>query len=117
DTLDGGGGNDILNGTDATARGYLEKDILIGGAGADIFVLGDAKGAYYGLDGVADFATIKDFVIGIDILQLHGSAASYQQSRVNSDLLVYYGVNQDLIAKFEGLNSLDLYNSSIASFA
>jgi Ca2+-binding RTX toxin-like protein len=113
DTLSGGAGNDILNGTDGVALGANEKDVLIGGSGADKFILGDKQQAYYSLGGLNDFATIKDFVAGVDTVQLYGVAGNYtqQQSGVGTQL---YWQGQDLVAVFEGVASLNLNSSSFA---
>ncbi len=77
DSLIALGGNDHLYGTDAVARGLGEQDYLAGGAGADIFFLGDANGAYYAAQGWNDFAWISDFEVGADQLWLSGSASDY----------------------------------------
>lgn len=83
DTLVAGSGADLLIGTNSTARGVGEQDILTGGQGQDLFVLGDLDSAYY-VDnhpsqvGFADFALITDFDIAQDVIQLHGSADDYE---------------------------------------
>ncbi|NEQ44733.1 MAG: DNRLRE domain-containing protein [Leptolyngbya sp. SIOISBB] len=121
DTLIGGSGNDILfgelgddtlNGTDADAVGHLEIDTLTGGAGADLFILGDTQTAYYSTGGDLDYAVITDFTTGIDQLQLHGAATNYSQSTQGSKLLLYSGT--DLVAHFHNLTLLDL--NSTATF-
>jgi Ca2+-binding RTX toxin-like protein len=63
-------------------------DILTGGGGSDLFVLGDARGRFYDdgssrSAGTADYARITDFAAG-DKLQLKGSPADYLQSWVQS---------------------------------
>jgi hypothetical protein len=80
DTVSGGSGNDRLTGVLATgstaaALGRGQIDTLIGGAGADVFVLGDARGMFYddrtaNTVGNGDYARITDFQAGIDKLQL-----------------------------------------------
>ncbi|MGA1132046.1 MAG: NF038122 family metalloprotease [Prochlorotrichaceae cyanobacterium] len=110
DTLNGEGGNDTLTGTDGVARGIYERDVLLGGAGADKFVLGDAQGAYYLGGGSTDFAVIQDFTAGTDKVQLYGSAANYTTTAQGSDTLLSYG--QDLVAQFTGVTSLNLASSS-----
>lgn len=82
DFLDGGVGNDILIGADILARGRNEIDTLIGGIGADRFILGDARGRFYDEGiltnaGRADYVLITDFTVGQDKLQLDGVAANY----------------------------------------
>ncbi|MCG8363709.1 MAG: DUF642 domain-containing protein, partial [Pseudanabaenales cyanobacterium] len=112
DTLYGGAGDDILNGTDSVAIGLNEQDTLMGGDGADQFILGDANSAYYNAGGSLDYALIQDFTAGIDTVQLHGSAADYQQSSQAGNVFLYHGITQDLVAQFEHLNSLD-FNSNV----
>ena len=80
DSLYGGDGDDILNGTDNVAVGLFEQDSLMGGGGADQFILGDAGSAFYNGGGSLDYVVIQDFTVGIDTVQLHGSASDYQQS-------------------------------------
>jgi uncharacterized repeat protein (TIGR01451 family) len=77
DYLYGGAGNDTLDGT-CTAQGVGEIDRLTGsgGAGDDVFVLGNQIGAYYSTGGDSDFASISDFAGG-DQLVLFGSQADY----------------------------------------
>jgi Ca2+-binding RTX toxin-like protein len=70
DTIVGGEGKDILTGTDSIARGMSEVDILTGGGGRDRFVLGDSSGAYYIGQGNNDYATITDFNLRRDSLDL-----------------------------------------------
>lgn len=82
DSLVGGNGNDTLIGVGATSSSDIFDD-LTGGAGRDRFVLGDANRVYYD-DGdpttLGDFTRgqIFDFNPGEDLIQLKGSAASYQ---------------------------------------
>jgi hypothetical protein len=108
DSLFGDFGDDILNGTDAAGMGFLEVDTLTGGAGADVFILGDEYTAYYSTGGDQDHAVITDFAVGLDALQLHGSMGDYQQSTSQGTTYLYYGANQDLIAQFAGAGFLDL---------
>jgi len=61
-TLDGGKGNDVL-------RGFGGNDTLIGGDGRDSFVFDN--------DGSID--TVKDFVTGVDSLDLRGVAGATSQ--------------------------------------
>lgn len=71
DVLDGGGGNDSLIGAagDDVLIGGAGRDILTGGAGADAFVL-DV------LETSANKDTIRDFVSGVDHIELAISAFS-----------------------------------------
>ena len=117
DVLYGGFGNDTLNGTDETIAGYLEQDILTGGLGTDLFILGDAGRVYYSTQGNADFATITDFDAGMDTVQLLGSA-SYTQQTQGNDVHLYLNNSDptpdDLIAVFTGTTSLDLSSSAFS---
>ncbi|MFK8183324.1 MAG: LamG-like jellyroll fold domain-containing protein [Phormidesmis sp.] len=98
DTAIGGVGDDIINGSDAVAAGYFERDQLWGGAGADTFVLGDYNQAYYQGEENQDYALIKD-LDSSDTLQLYGSAGDYTVEQQGSDTSLYY--NGDLVAVFE----------------
>ena len=113
DTLFGGAGDDILNGTDSVAVGLNELDTLMGGGGADQFILGDANIAFYSTGGSLDYVVIQDFTAGVDTIQLHGSASNYQQSAQAGDVFLYHGANQDLVAQVENITFLD-FNSHVA---
>ncbi|NEQ50852.1 MAG: hypothetical protein F6K11_12075 [Leptolyngbya sp. SIO3F4] len=113
DTLYGELGDDVLNGTSAQAAGAYEVDILIGGHGVDRFILGDVNQAYYLADDRLDYALIKDFTVGIDILQLHGSIGDYHHTSEGSDTLIYYGVNQELVAWLQNTNDFNLNSNSV----
>ena len=79
----GTAGRDIMSGLPSTGS-YLGKgsiDKLTGGAGNDIFVLGDSRGVFYddGLSnnaGTADYVQVMDFQTG-DQVQLSSKASSY----------------------------------------
>ncbi|GBE75973.1 hypothetical protein myaer87_32000 [Microcystis aeruginosa NIES-87] len=148
DTIDGNGGNDSLFGEDgndfliggwgsdtlygeddndrligvnpnAATPGQNEQDDLYGGAGADLFILGDANWIGYDDgdtrdDGDQDYADIRDadFSEG-DRIQLRGSRADYlvQQRRFSSDTVEIYlikplGEPDELIARVRGYISL-----------
>ena len=82
DTLQGGAGNDILNGANAgsSTPGAGQADILNGGAGNDTFVLGDKDAVYYSYGvttSLLDVAIIEDFNPGEDVIQLKGGASNY----------------------------------------
>ncbi len=76
DILNGGSGNDTLVGT-AVNTSTGERDILEGGGGADIFVLGDSSKVYYDNDGYDGFVEITDFDFTSDSIRVHGSASDY----------------------------------------
>jgi hypothetical protein len=69
---------------------------------------GDVDHVYYGTGGSLDYAVITDFTVGIDQLQLHGSASDYHQSVQGSNVHLYSNFGQDLIAKFENITLFDL---------
>ena len=83
DSLSGGDGVDTLTGCDDVANGGRgEVDWLTGGAGADIYELGWANGCFYDDGsstalGIADYAIVADFQVGIDRLVLDGRASNY----------------------------------------
>ncbi len=117
DNIIGGAGNDILfgkmgsdrlNGTDSQNRGSQEYDVLKGGLGKDVFVLGDSDGAYYISDGNRDYAKINQgFVLGEDTVELSGSRDDY--SMRNNKLFFN---NDELIAVFKNAGSVDLNSDS-----
>ena len=91
--------------------GFLERDVLNGGNCADIFILGDETQAYYAIGGSQDYAVIQDFNSSLDNLQLHGTAADYQQVQQGND--VHLTRNNDLVAILENTSTL---NIKIAAF-
>lgn len=87
DTITGTDGNDIITGIPAngnlTQGGSNQVDILSGGGGADTFILGDSRGAFYthgdpntyGSGSYGDYAIITDFNPDEgDRIQLHDNA-------------------------------------------
>ncbi|MEM9271488.1 MAG: NF038122 family metalloprotease [Cyanobacteria bacterium P01_F01_bin.143] len=110
DTISGGVGDDILNGTDKVVAGYYEKDVLIGGAGKDKFILGDEIQAFYATDSAQDYAVIEDFNADEDTVQLHGVAGDYQQQQQGND--VHLSRNGDLVAILENNSTLNLSSSA-----
>jgi Ca2+-binding RTX toxin-like protein len=108
DVLYGNSGNDRLDGSDAIAKGTLEKDILVGGRGADRFILGDS--ANLG-GGDKDYALIKDFDAATDVLQLYGGLRTYQQQQQGSNLVLSQG--QEVIAILENTASLNFSSPSV----
>ena len=110
DILVGGAGDDMLNGTDPIVAGYLERDVLSGGAGADKFILGDATKAYYATEGAQDYAVIQDFDSTVDTIQFNGVAGNYQQQQQGNDL--HLTNNGDLVAILENTNTLNLNGSA-----
>ena len=83
DSRAGTAGRDVISGLPSTGS-YLGKgsiDKLTGGAGNDIFVLGDSRGVFYddGLSnnaGTSDYVQVMDFQTG-DQVQLSSKASGY----------------------------------------
>ncbi|WP_295622241.1 calcium-binding protein [Chamaesiphon sp. GL140_3_metabinner_50] len=117
DTITGGTGNDRLTGTNSTARGVGEVDTLTGGGGKDKFILGDRNGAYYLGNGSNDYASITDFNLlndSIDIGSLKDYSLAFDGANT-IDLFSGKDVNtRDLIAKIQlaDLNLAALSKSS-----
>jgi RTX calcium-binding nonapeptide repeat (4 copies) len=112
DTLVGGKGKDILTGTDSTARGVGEVDSLTGGGGRDSlpetlrerFVLGDSNGAYYVGQGNNDYATISDFNLRQDSLDLGNTKNISFKVESSGTIDLFAGTDpssRDLIAKIQ----------------
>ncbi len=87
DRLNGGTGNDTLNGSEPKNSGvqFGEQDTLVGGAGSDLLILGDANQIYYddrnpNTQGETDFALIEDFDPQQDQIQLQGDRSLYNLS-------------------------------------
>ncbi|WP_295535756.1 S8 family serine peptidase [Synechococcus sp. UW140] len=130
DKILGGNGNDIITGavkTGATAvsLGKGQIDTLTGGAGKDVFVLGDSRGVFYNDNlnansGSSDYALITDFSLIDDKLQL--LSGSYLTTVSGGNLSLYWdrnkngslnlsGNNQDeMIAKLSNVTSLSNTN-------
>jgi Ca2+-binding RTX toxin-like protein len=113
DTIVGGKGKDILTGTDSTARGIGEVDILTGGGGRDRFVLGDHNGAYYVGQGNNDYAMITDFNLRQDSLNLGNAKNISFKIESSGTIDLFSGTdpsNRDLIAKIQpkgGLSAIE----------
>jgi serralysin len=129
DRLFGGVGNDILNGADPSSLtpGAGQADFLNGGAGKDIFVLGDKNAVYYSYGATTsllDVAIIQDFNLSEDVIQLKGRSSSYSLKSfgsgtvLGSNTLVGSGVgimssSNEIIGFVQnvGLNDLNLNSS------
>ncbi|MGK7895562.1 MAG: calcium-binding protein [Xenococcus sp. (in: cyanobacteria)] len=101
--LEGNGGNDVLIGSNQNY--YNEEiDILIGGDGADSFVLGDSVQAYYQGD---SWAKITDFDSWEgDRLVVFGTAADYTVSDFEDGINIAY--QGDIVAFITNTTQVDL---------
>jgi Ca2+-binding RTX toxin-like protein len=120
DTLFGNSGNDTLTGCVCTAKGGRgEIDRLAGGVGMDFFTLGCSNGVLYDDGdnsgaGVADYALITDFEVGVDRLQLKGAARNYRLSKseipgvAGMALWSERGVHDELVAILRSANTAPL---------
>ena len=103
DLLAGEAGDDILNGYGQTSYEY---DYLSGGAGVDVFVLGDVFDAFY--QG-AGYATVTDFAsVESDKLQVFGSIDDYSLSEYDGGTDIYY--QDDLIGYVANTAEITLEN-------
>lgn len=95
DVLSGGDSNDILIGTDVESLESGDQDIdrLLGGRGADTFVLGDAINSYY--EGLGR-ALIQDFSAEQrDVIRLHGSESEYFLNETELGTQIYRLTDED----------------------
>ena len=126
DTVVGGAGFDMLSGVIRSGinPGLGEQDRLVGGADADLFLLGDGIGVYYSDNnpatlGLSDFAIISDFSVSLDRIQLTGLPANYSISTTTGGGVTGAGIfltDGELIGILSGISpaSLNLNSSSFA---
>ncbi|MEM8970539.1 MAG: cadherin-like domain-containing protein [Pseudomonadota bacterium] len=122
DIIQGRDSADIINAVDVGSAnpGAGEIDILVGGSGADQFVLGESGSVFYNdgdsqTNGDQDYAIIWDLDRTVDTVQLAGQQSDYQISASPPELesgsalyLVEASGEDELIAVFRGENSLEL---------
>lgn len=111
ETIIGGNGNDNLTGVLASgitgpSLGQGQIDVLTGGLGADVFLLGDARGVFYNdLNfnslGSSDYALVQDFTKGVDKLQL--LSGNYFTTVSGGNTSIYWDANAN--GRFETLLS------------
>lgn len=116
DIITGSTGNDrisgvLASGTSAKAMGASQIDVLTGGSGADVFVLGDNRGLFYndrinGNLGIGDYARIQDFTSGVDKIQLF--SASYLTSASQGNTSLYWDRNGNGKLNLTGSNQDEL---------
>jgi hypothetical protein len=128
DTIVGFGDGSAIAGVDITGAGEGsvtsenagrgEIDILIGGPGTDLFILGNVSKfpgipsniprSFYDGGGDADYAVIRNFEPGKDTIELAGyQSFFYKSQEVNGNLNIST-INGDLIATVEGVTSLSI---------
>jgi phage-related protein len=110
---DGLSGYNYLTGTNDTLLGVGEHDTLIGGGigSVNTFYLGGSNGSYYVGSGNADYASISNFDVNVDTIQLHGASSDYAQTFANGKVSLYRigsGGSQDLIAQIDATGLFDL---------
>ncbi len=120
DTIKGGEDKDTLTGVDPTAAqpGNNEIDNLRGGAGADLYILGDGQ-VYYDNNGTTDYALIGTFngAEG-DRIQLYGNTFDYDLQENVSELptgtAIYRKSDSELIAVVDEVTDMDLNGSDFS---
>ena len=124
DKLFGGDGNDILVGGERYDLALhqqvdqTEVDLLNGGKGADLFVLGDSTSSYYtsfGSFSNPNRAVIADFnIFEGDQVQLYGQATDYRIETVGGSSFIYRLAPQgtdlfdELIGEVQNFTDFDL---------
>ena len=118
ETIIGGNGNEnitgvLASGTTEPSLGQGQIDVLIGGLGADVFLLGDSRGVFYddrnvNSPGISDYALVQDFTTGVDKLQLQsgnyfttvsgGNTSIYWDANANGRFETLLSSNDELIA-------------------
>lgn len=104
--------------------GQGEIDTLIGGEGADKFMLADRNNVYYNdgnaaTSGTEDYALILDFNINKDKIELKGTATNYGLQTSGADTNIYLdndgiaglSANDELVAIVKGVLNLSLSGS------
>jgi hypothetical protein len=120
--IQGMGGDDVLNGRNIDAAttdsgSSLEHDVLVGGDGADTFIIGENAVAYYAENGFLDAAKITDFSLAEgDKIQLAGELEFYTVDSLNGNTRIFY--NNDLILQIDGVvfDQDDLTDTNIFCF-
>lgn len=109
DLLEGGAGNDYLDGYASVINGRTgESDTLIGGAGIDYFVLGNARqGIFYQGQGNA---VIKDYNPADDYIYLRGNPSEYSLTVSGNNTEIRLRSNpSDVIGVVENRTDMSLY--------
>ncbi|NET17112.1 MAG: hemolysin [Okeania sp. SIO1H6] len=118
DIIRGGDGLDILTGVDTSVAqpGNNEIDTLEGGAGADLFILGNGQ-VYYDDNGTADYALLGTFNSAEgDRIQLSGNIDDYSFGENVSGLpagtAIYTNSGSELIAVVDGVTGMNWGNTN-----
>lgn len=93
--------------------GFGGNDYAEGGRGADLFILGDFGGSYYAKQGWNDSIYIEDFTVGVDQLQLQGTASQYSTTTDEAGMWLYD--QGDAIAYLKGINVVNLESFQYAA--
>jgi Ca2+-binding RTX toxin-like protein len=133
DKIDGGDGDDILIGTFENGFGFnaaKEIDTITGGTGADVFVLGNEDGHYYGQPdsfwepnpetdpALSNRAIIKDFNPGEgDKIQLFGQASNYSLIQFGTSTIIRFGSLPEVIGEIENFLAGDFSFSTHVNWA
>lgn len=119
DTLVGGDGNDTLLGSDPLFRERAEFereqgiDVLTGGNGADIFILGNSAGSFYKANQEADVANIEDYAAD-DLIQLSAKETYLlRNSDEQLDIFVVQGASEELIASVSNSSNMGITDGAI----
>ncbi|MFN9173915.1 MAG: Calx-beta domain-containing protein, partial [Synechocystis sp.] len=126
DTINGDAENDVIIGVNpyADTPGVNEVDNLTGGAGSDIFVLGNNTDVFYDDKsttnaGTGNYALITDFNLNEDKIQLRGAKSNYLLTVSSGNTSIYFnkpGSEPDeLIAIIQGVTGLDINGSYFVS--
>ncbi len=87
----------------------VEVDSLTGGAGEDLFILGEQDQVYYNdynslTDGTWDYGNILDFDVNEDLIQLAGSSWDYTLGTSSDDSSTeIWHQSSELIAVLDGV--------------
>ena len=106
--IGGSPADDQLLGSGVAERlaGFGGNDYAYGGDGSDLFVLGDFGGSYYAQQGWQDSLYIEDFTVGVDQLQLQGSASEYSTTTTDTGLWLYH--SGDAVAYLKAVSAVNL---------